>query len=209
MTPDFIIDGRKTGMWFNAPPMKHQPRLLVVHYTAGEGSAKQVYQVLKGRNLSVQFTIDAYGDVYQLADLHAHCSHASAVNDFAVGVEIANRGVPPAIKPHTDRVEYHDIARGQPHKFLDFYDVQKQALFNLAEYVTNELAIPRMLPLETVADGTKRVLRDAIPPAQIFGGPGAPQFKGVCGHCHVPSSSGKIDPGPAIFDDLAKHWGLL
>lgn len=210
-TPDFITDGKAIGLWFNAPPMKHQARLFVVHYTAGEGSGPDVYSVLHGRGLSVHFVIDPEGRVFQMADLHSHCAHASAVNDFAVGVEISNRGVPPASPKHPDRVEYEDIARGQTHKFLDFYDVQKQAFFELAEYVTNELAVPRMLPLELIGTQPlgRRVLRIAIPEEQIFGGPGVAQFKGVCGHCHVPSTAGKIDPGPAILDDLARHWGLI
>lgn len=189
------IDGRSLGLWFNPRPMAHHPRLLVVHYTAGEGSVHGVYSTLVQRGLSVHFCIEASGDCYQLADMTSHCSHASDVNDFAVGVEMVNRGVPPVMPPHADRVRYSDKARGKPHDFLDFYDVQKAALFNLAEYVTNNLRIPRIVCTE----------RDAIPRAQLFA-PVHP-FSGVCGHCHVPSTSGKIDPGPRILDELAARWG--
>lgn len=202
-TPDFINHGK---MWFDVPPMKHQPRLFVVHYTAGEGPAAQVYRTLTQRKLSVHFCIDADGEVFQFADLHSHCSHASSVNDFAVGVEMVNAGMPGAAV--INRLQYDDEARGKTHKFLDFYDSQKTALFQLADYVTNELAIPRALPLESVS-GALQVLRSEIPHTQLFAGPGSKLFKGVCGHSHVPSKSGKVDPGPRILDELAAYWGLL
>ena len=58
-----LIDGRNEGLWFE-PPMKgtrlrkKPPTSVVLHHTAGEGGASQVFRTLKNRGLSIHFVVD-------------------------------------------------------------------------------------------------------------------------------------------------------
>ncbi len=181
----------------NLPRLQYGPRLLVVHFTAGENPAKTVYNTLVSRGLSVHFHIGSDGTITQYADLDRRCAHASAVNAYSIGVEMTNKGLAPE-DPHHPRSSYVDYARGAKHTFLDFLPAQYDALAALADHVTEQCpTIARKLP---IVDG-KAVSRTSISDYSLF--------SGVVGHCHVPSMSGKVDPGPRILDALARHWNLI
>lgn len=163
--------------------------LFVLHWD-GCTSAHQCFQVLLDRGLSVHLLLDGDGTVYQALDLaEARAWHAGNVNERSVGVEIQN-----PVRLHRNKWQnpprpvvvepgVHG-ARRQEH--LDFYEVQKRRVVELAEVLCERFGIPRALP--TGRDG--QVLRALAPPG----------FRGVCGHYHV--SREKPDPGLTLWPAL-------
>lgn len=214
-----IIDGKTIGCWFDKlPKLRRPPRLLVLHYTAGENPAEVTFRTLRRRGLSIHFVVDA-PRVVQMADLDRKCAHAADVNGYSIGVEIRNRGAPPPLKGHP-RKSYRDRARGRERSFLHFTEEETDLVCELADHITMLTRIPRMLPLEVRDRGAvfavpqrltedeyplpgARVLRDPMPPSLLR------SHQGACGHCHVPSLKRKVDPGPILLDDLARHWSLI
>jgi N-acetyl-anhydromuramyl-L-alanine amidase AmpD len=163
--------------------------LFVLHWD-GCTSSHQCFNVLLDRGLSVHLMLDGDGTVYQALDLaEARAWHAGNVNERSVGVEIQNPvrvhrnqwQTPP--RPVVNEPRVH--ARGS-YEHLDFYDVQKQRVVELAEVLCERFGIPRALPENTRGE----VLR-ALAPAG---------FRGVCGHYHV--STSKPDPGLTLWPGL-------
>ena len=159
------------------------PTMFVVHYDVCL-SSKSCFQVLKDRNLSVQFLIENDGTIYQLMDAQHIAQHAKGVNDVSIGVEISNAfyekfnktyvqmGLPPRPVISNSFVHGQKI---EPH--LGFYDVQVQALKSLCKAIC--LAYPTIslkTPQET------KVQPDVV----------AKKYSGIIGHYHVTKE--KIDP---------------
>lgn len=162
---------------------------IVLHHTAGEGKADAIYRTLVRRELSVHFTIDRDGRIVQHADLSLCCFHAGKVNDFTVGIEIANKGVYPAIEGKP-REFYRDQVRGVPRKFLKFTDAQVASTKSIVKDLCELLEIPYRFPVGT--DG--KVSRNTLPYHDYKG------WRGLLGHFHV--SSKKVDPSPHLLDEL-------
>jgi hypothetical protein len=160
-----------------------QPTMFVVHFDVCL-SAKSCFQVLKDRNLSVQFLLDNDGTIYQLMDTIHIAQHAKGVNDVSIGVEISNAfyekfnksyiqmGLPPreVLKNsvvHGKKIESH----------LGFYDVQVQALQALCKAIsvghpTIKLQTPNAI----------EVIPEVV----------SKKYSGIIGHYHVTKE--KIDP---------------
>ena len=129
-----------------------KPSLFVTHWDVCL-SAKSCYNVLKDRGLSVHFSIDNDGTIYQYLDTSNVAWHASPVNETSVGVEVSNayytkhqdwyvkngfgpRPLTKAVKGHGGTIEPH----------LDFYDAQYEALASLWEAIHRAHGIPLQLP---------------------------------------------------------------
>jgi hypothetical protein len=180
------------GLW--APRV--DPRavdLLVLHWD-GCTSSHQCYQVLLERKLSVHLMLDWDGTVYQALDLaSAKAYHAKGVNSRSVGIEICNPVV-------ADRNRFCNPARALivdagvngagGHAHLDFYDLQKQRVIQIAEAISTIFNIPRRLP--RISGGS--VARDALAENDLV------SFKGTVGHYHV--SDSKDDPGMTLWSVL-------
>lgn len=168
--------------------------LFVLHWD-GCTSARQCFHVLLERGLSVHLMLDGDGTVYQALDLaEARAWHAGDVNERSIGVEIQN---PVEVhrnqwqKPPRPVVVTPGVNGAGSRQHLDFYDVQKQRVVELAEVLCARFGIPRQLPLGGGGD----VLRTLAPAG----------FRGVCGHYHV--STSKPDPGLTLWPALKASFG--
>lgn len=186
-----IIPGKNEGLWF-APGDKHTrkrrmpPTNVVLHHTAGEGGAHQVYNTLKARGLSVHFVIDSDGRITQMADPGTTVTfHGSLMNETSVGIEIVNRGVPPAITGHLREV-YRYTFRGVPRNFLGFYPRQIQATWELLLVLHQMFDIPLVWPED----------QNVMTPEA------AQAYHGILGHHHFVQT--KIDPSPHLWGKLAE-----
>lgn len=114
------------------------------------------------------------------------------MNQRSIGIEIQN-----PVKLHRNQWQTPRrdvITEGGVHgaatcERLDFYDIQKRRVVELAEVLCEHFPIPRALPCE---DG--RVLRTLAPP----------DFRGVCGHYHV--SKNKPDPGLSLWPGIEQSF---
>lgn len=120
-------------------------------------SAKQCYDVLKNRGISVHFLIDNDGTIYQTMDANDIAWHAGSrkLNNLTIGVEISNAfypkyqgwyekwfGARPVITNATlngKKIEKH----------LGFYDIQKEAAKALWEAIAAEYNIPLQTPTKS------------------------------------------------------------
>ena len=153
---------------FVSPVTPREIRMFVNHWDVCLSSASCV-RVLNDRKVSVHFSIDNDGTIYQLADMQQICWHAGngKVNMASVGVEISNafytkfqdtyvskgfgpRPIQKGVKVHGGTLEDH----------LGFYPTQLDALAALWAAVHNAAGVPLVLPQEdhvvspAVADGT-------------------------------------------------------
>ncbi len=195
-----VLDWTEHGMKFPTRRMRRAPTLYVQHWTGGEGDAARIFRVLKKRRLSVHLAIEQDGTIYQFADLADRCAHAGMVNFRSVGVEIANRGVPPrsrslprGSRPRTrswgkwKREVYEDTIRRRKIKMTRFYPEQIESAVRLAETITALIpSIPKAVPKTEDGEllrGTPHWVRR--------------RFKGVAGHFQL--STNKIDPGTDLL----------
>ena len=185
-----ILDGRHEKLWF-APGSKGTrvrktpPTNIVLHHTAGEGGASQVYRTLAARGLGVHFVIDSDGRVTQMADPGSTVTfHGNFMNETSVGVEIVNRGVPPCITGHLREVYRHSF-RGVERNFLGFYQAQVTSTWELLQVLGEMYGIPLVWP-----EG-----QDVMPQKA------AQSYHGVLGHHHFIQT--KLDPSPRLWDQLS------
>jgi N-acetyl-anhydromuramyl-L-alanine amidase AmpD len=183
----------KNGWSKRKDPTGKDVDLFVLHWD-GCTSAHQCFHVLLERRLSVQLMLDGDGTVYQALDLaEARAWHGSEVNDRSIGIEIQN---PVRLhrnqwqKPPRAVVKEAGVHGDLPYEHLDFYDIQKQRVGELAEVLCAHMGIPKQLPL----DANGHVLQTLMPKG----------FKGVCGHYHV--SKQKPDPGLTLWPGLKRAF---
>jgi N-acetylmuramoyl-L-alanine amidase len=208
----------REGGW-NLGLLQRQIRALVLHYDA-VGTSTRCFRALHDRRgLSCHFLLDLDGTIYQTLDLREAAWHAKPVNDWTIGVEIANLGASPT--PRTfgawyvaegDSVVIRPPAAVQPgRQFRDIvlrprrpepvagsihgqrfvqYDFTPEQYLSLARLAA---ALNRHFPrirLEVPRDARGEVLKTVLPPAA------RDAFEGILGHFHV--SRDKYDPGPAF-----------
>lgn len=210
-----IVDGREDGTWWdctdkeNTAGRRTEPiRYGVLHHQAGEGKAKQTYNVLNKREkpnspgefyyLSVHFEIDQYGVITQMADLDTVCHQAGGVNNESWGVEIASIGCgdPSNVYP---REKYTDTVNGVTrHDFLKFYRAQIESALRLCFFVNTLLGLPLVIPAD--ASGV-RAVRSVLPKDQLE------KFKGILGHYMLTEK--KIDPSPHLLDELIGKFASM
>jgi hypothetical protein len=193
------------------------PTLVTVHNKGGEGDGKQTYRVLLNRQLSVEYSIDRDGTIWQYADPAAlSCAHMGKGNSRSIGIEVTNTVVPlddPKTADNERRIflrggytglkarlfygrgQHVEIYRGVKRRVLDHLPAQKIALRSLVLTLLQEFpTIPRRLPL---ADGTRMVTGDRLPD----------DWQGVAGHLHFQPSGfvsvhAHVDPALDAFDEL-------
>ena len=205
------IDWHKVVLWDEEGGLKcepnqykkrvkdRQPKMFLVHWDACL-SSKQMAKVLKDRGLSVPFSTDNNGTLYQLMDTKHVAWHARGVNTVSVGVEIAN-----AVKLKYQKwYEKHGfgkrpivddvILNGKKlDPMLGFYPVQVEALKALIAAVCGHYNIPLVVPTDSegklVMGVDNRVSRRT--------------FKGVVGHYHV--TTAKQDPAGLPLDVVVQE----
>lgn len=173
------------------------PNKLVIHWTAAEGSAQQVFRTLNKRGLSVDFIVDWDGKLYCCnEDLpNRLTSHAGPANTSSVGVEVVNYGTRPAAK----QVPQHKVAQkyrpltvqtlhGRKFYVGDFWPEQFNTLRRLCWGAEYYLGIPSVFPTK---EGTNRIEDKVIDWRS---------HEGVLGHFHI--SPRKLDPGTKVLQDL-------
>ena len=159
-------------------------------------NSRTCYKILQKRGISIHFAIDNDGTIYQFLDMNDIGWHASSrtINRKAVGVEISNAYYPKyqnwykkngfGERPLVEGATVH----GKPMKpFMEFYDVQKQALKALMEAVHSALDIP----LDTPEGDT--VSREVT----------SGKFKGFINHYNVTKK--KIDCAGLDLEKLLKE----
>lgn len=198
-----VHDWNEHGMQFPTRRMRKVPTLYVQHWTGGEADEEGLFGTLKDRRLSVHLYIRQDGEIFQFADLANRCAHAGMVNFRSIGVEIANRGVPPKSKslprgarprPATwgkwKREVYEDTIRRRKIKLTEFYPAQIESALRLAETITAVISsIPKAVPKNddgTLLQGTPNWVRR--------------DFNGVAGHFQL--STNKIDPGTDLLNKM-------
>ena len=135
---------------------KRNISMFVAHWDVCLNS-KSCFRVLNktSRSASIHFAIDNDGTIYQFLDMNHIAWHASkrSVNKKSVGVEISNAYYPKyqnwykkngfGERPMITDATVHG-KKMEP--FMDFYDIQKEALKALMEAVHNALDIPLEAP---------------------------------------------------------------
>jgi len=190
-----------------APPYKgirartQAPRVLVGHWTGGEGGADRVFAALKNRvdengapsPLSVQFVIDADGATWQFCDLdRVVCFHAGAVNDWSLGAEIVNRGLPPALSKRARPIVAHNV-HGHLVQQLAYTPAQLDAWCRLADLVCARYGIPRQVPGDAAGQVLDRTLT----------APERARWSGIAEHLHL--AKRKSDGGTQLSRALLAH----
>lgn len=166
--------------------------LVVWHYTAGEGSARALYNTMRSRKLGVEFFIDRDGTVWQFCDpIRVDTFDAGIANRRSVGVEIACYGTRKNVEAiptkGRDRRTYIDTVHGKSIVFAHFYPAQIAAAISLAFALSDALSIPLWVP---VRNG--ELLRGVLTPTELA------EFFGHIGHYHI--TTRKVDPGTALLD---------
>jgi N-acetyl-anhydromuramyl-L-alanine amidase AmpD len=194
------IEVDQNVMWWKPPrgcsARVTGPRVIVLHHTAGERDPRGVHNTLVSRKsvaapwgLSVHFVIGADGTIWQMADARSTKTlHAGRANAWSVGVEIVNRGAPPALAT-APRETYSDRIHGIPFDYLRFHPAQVGAAYTLCRALCEVLEIPYRFPTESGA-----VTRGIMGESEIK------TYRGILGHYHV--SRGKVDPSPHLLDEL-------
>jgi hypothetical protein len=167
----------------------------VLHWTGGEGNGKQVYKVLKRRNLAVEFFVDGNGLIYQYADPCLVACRAVGQRFWkrSISIEIQNYGYRKDSKQiplsAIDRGEYFDKIHGISLKMARFYQPQKEAVKDLVFTLCKNLDIDYSFPINSNGILIKRRLKNQE--RDSFG---------VLGHFHL--TQRKIDPGSDLFTYL-------
>lgn len=201
-----IIDGKESKLWWNAGDKGSRKRKanepiksVVWHWTAGEGSASRIYNVLKNHKdrktgkpspLSIHFTIDAKGVITQHCDPATTIAyHASVMNSYAIGVEIANSALT-KIKNINGRLPRDCVVKGEKRTYYDFLPAQYEAIQWLASYLGSMYDIP------------KEVLKEN----KLYDLSFLKNYRGHLEHLHC--SKRKPDSAGFVMDALEKYFEL-
>ena len=171
--------------WDDLPTLREPPPWLVGHWTGGERGPSAIYRVLRGRGLSVHWTMSLDGDLVEHAPLTARCAHAGSVGNRGLGIEIASCGLPrkDGTSPRPfDVVEIH----GRPVRAVRFTDAQLTRWVELAEWCAATYGWPRQVP---------DCLRQ-LTPREVA------RWRGVLEHLHL--SRRKVDAGGHLTRALVR-----
>jgi len=181
--------------WTNWRPRKGAPDRIVLHWTGGEGSGPQVFQVLKTRGLSIHFVVDGTGTIWQFLDPASdHAYHAGRVeNPRSIGIEVSCYGFrrwPRSIpEKGADRKVYPCTIHGRPRHVADYRPEQHKAIAALCSALCDSLGIPK---------------RVHVDPRRCLSVAERKHMAGVIGHYHI--SPRKLDPGTRPLILLRDHW---
>ena len=184
----FNAGGKKMTSGYKKITKPRKPKMFVCHWDAAL-NADSCYRILRKRGLSVHFTIDNDGTIFQYLDMNHIAYHCGGRhNPTTVGVEISNAFYPKyqswyqkhgfGKRPMVKDAHVH----GKPMKpFTDFYPAQVDALKALMKAVHQALEIPLKCPLDSNGDTLYTVDSKAS----------KNRFNGFISHYHI--SKGKID----------------
>ena len=164
-------------------------KMLVLHWTGGEGGPISCFSTLQRRGLSVQFYMDQLGNVTQYCDMDYSCAHAGFVNSYSVGIEIANAGTGPADSRHPRQL-YKTRLKGDEKCLLEFYPQQVDSVIKWCHELCRILSIPEVL----LRDSSGNIATNTVDRSVIS------EFSGVVGHYQI--SDHKIDPGTQLLHAL-------
>jgi N-acetylmuramoyl-L-alanine amidase len=174
---------------FQARPKRKETRVVVCHWTGGEGGASQLFSVLASRKVSVQFFVDAHGLIWQFCDADRECVHCPGWNASGIGIEIQNRGselgkvnLPRGI----ERSEVREQIHGRLVTYSDYTPQQYVSVVTLVRALCDAYHLPVQVPL----DRAGKVITGALSKPEMA------RFKGVGGHYHA---GVKDDPGPKLL----------
>lgn len=165
----------------------------VLHWTAGEGDGPRVHRVLAGRDLSIHFTIDREGVIWQYADPGVvACAHAGrSMNACSWGVEVVDYGMAATVPAKgAARERYTCTIHGKERLVADYLPAQYEAVYALCDAVHGALGIPRQVWCSE--------------PHGLVRWPQLSKFRGLVGHFHI--SPRKTDPGTRPLEFMAARW---
>ena len=194
--------GLETTIGRGARKRRRKIDLGVWHWTGGEGDAFTLFNVLKKRELGVEFFIDRAGEIYQFCDpALVDTFDAGWVNARSVGVEIANYGwrkrngaTPVVPAKGRKRPLYSTILNRRSWVFAHFWPVQIAAAISLAEALSKALKFPLAVPR-----GASGFVHPNTMDSGIVDG-----FSGHLGHFHV--NRKKLDPGLDLLQAFQAAW---
>ena len=183
----FNKDGKKMDSGFKKMTKLRKPKMFVCHWDAAL-SADSCYKILKKRGLSIHFTIDNDGTIFQYLDMNHIAYHCGKHNPTTVGVEISNAFYPKYnswYRRHgfgeRDIVKNASVHGRSIKPFTDFYPAQVGALKALMKACHGALNIPLECPLDKNGETSYTIDQDAM----------KNRFRGFISHYHV--SKGKMD----------------
>lgn len=188
---------------YNRPRRDKRVKQIVHHWTGGEGTERAVFNTLIRRKLGIHFFNRYDGVVFQYCDpVSLICAHASALNDFSLGIENQNRGWPTGssarLRKKYPRGVFRDTLKGRSIAMCSFTSEQLGSAVELTETLLDVLEIEPHIPgdPELLAQGGPAsgvILRDTIPREWND------EFEGVLGHYHA---SKKYCPGIQLLETL-------
>lgn len=170
---------------------ERKPKLFVIHWDAAL-SSKSCFDILTKRKLSIQFSIDNDGTIYQFLDCnniawHAGANEYGSWNAESIGVEVSNavelkyqkyyemKNI--GSRPLWKNVKVHKKYIGN---ILGFYLIQEEALKVLIKTVCNYYSIPIQCPIES-----NKLVTTIYKPVIEH------NYSGIVGHYHL--TKDKID----------------
>lgn len=199
-----VIGIEDSGLSFPRIAYRKETRYLAFHWTASENRPEQIVRNMISRKTSVHFIVEPGGIIYQTADASVRCSHIAAVvdnevrpakvgSDFAVGVEMVNRGHALSLPSHgIRRVMIEEEVHGTRVKYGRFTAAQVSSAIALSVAICRAYQLPMVLPIDTK---TGKVFASKLPDAFKR------RFRGIAGHYHF--DLGKIDPCPDLLQQIA------
>jgi len=195
-----LVDGREArcearvrsdhAFKFSGLAQRDTTRAVCLHWTGGRRGGPAVFRTLKQRGLSVQFCVDADGQIWQFCDASMRCSHATGANSWSCGVEIVNPAQSGQTAGDAPRVVVVERIHGHDTQHTTFTAEQVTAVLALTETLCKAYGLPLAVPM----DG-RGVLATAAKSNLLDG------FRGVIGHLHL--TRRKNDPGLAILRAVA------
>jgi len=184
----FNKGGLKMRSGFKTVTKIRKPRMFVCHWDAALNS-DSCYKILRKRGLSIHFTIDNDGTIYQYLDMNHIAYHCGKHNSTTVGVEISNAFYP----KYQGWYQRHGFGKREMVKdahvhgrsikpFMDFYPAQVGALKALMKAVNGAMPwIKLECPLDDFGETSYTVDESAV----------KNKFYGFVSHYHL--SKGKMD----------------
>lgn len=166
------------------------PFQIIVHHDATL-SSRDCKDILIKRGLSVHFSIDNDGTIYQMVDCNDVAWHAKPNNFISVGIEISN-AVYSKYRQHYIRKGFGErpVLAEKIHgtkygPYLGLYPIQVEALKELLKTLCRYYHIPFSVPKG------KKLMKDSS------------KFRGILGHYHI--NEDKWDPFGLDLEKVVKE----
>lgn len=167
----------------------------VLHWTAAENPGNRVFSTLQTRNISVHFTMDRDGTIWQYADPGTTytLNAGQSLGQITWAIEIVSYGAAsPSRIPDSgrDRETYDTQIHGRDYTIADFYDVQYRVLFELCNKIHDHFGLAKEV---------------ATSPTEFVSWPRLRDANCILAHYHA--ATNKIDPGPRCLQRLSEQPG--